>query len=315
MRNILNLKHFSTVHQPDLIFLSEPQIYQNDVELAMKYLIGEYNYSLNSEDVLDPDLPLIKSKANGGTMLLWKQSLDPYISIHPVSSTSILPIIFSPPDSPTSIHVSVYLPTHGQDSRFVEDLATLLVCLDDLHDVHPEAPIFIRGDFNVSDRNLKRTELFDNFCTNLNLTQVLFSHKSYHHFTGNGKSDSNLDKLLFSKSLNTSESLKVILCKLSNPAVDSHHDVIISSFNLPLVEQKVASSRNVVAPKIENHRTKVFWSDSGIEGYQDLVVPELERIQQLWSSDSSSKTPPPSSASPPIGYSRRVQRSPIRQSN
>ena len=36
-----------------------------------------------------------------------------------------------------------------------------------------------------------------------------------------------------------------------------------------------------------NKRLKVFWSDSGIEEYQNIVVPHLLRLQDLWLSSSS----------------------------
>ena len=110
----------------------------------MQYFHGEYKYSLNSEDILDPDLPLSKSRAHGGTMILWKANLDPYITVHPVRSTAFLPVIFSPPNGPPSIHVAIYLPTHGKDISFVEDLSALVVCLDDLCDKLPDAAIYLR---------------------------------------------------------------------------------------------------------------------------------------------------------------------------
>ena len=287
-RNIHSLKHFANIHLPDLIFISEPQIYQNDIDLIMLHLRGEYNFSLNSDDKFDLDLPLVKSKANGGTMILWKLCHDPFITIHPVSTSSILPIIFNPPGSPISIHVSVYLPTHGQDSKFVEDLSTLVVCLDELLELFPEAPIFLRGDFNVNVRNIKRTDLLSHFCNDLDLTEAPIQHKTYHHFTGNGISDSNLDKLIFSKTLKHPESVERIYCKLEEPAIESHHDMIVSVFHLPAAPVSEASPDNIVAPKVENLRTKVIWSDDGIEKYQNIVVPELQRIQDLWFSPASS---------------------------
>ena len=79
-------------------------------------------------DLYDPELPLVKSKAYGGTMVLWKLCHDPFITVHHLTSSSFLPVIFSPPGSPVSVHVSIYLPTHGQDSRFMEDLSSLIVC-------------------------------------------------------------------------------------------------------------------------------------------------------------------------------------------
>jgi hypothetical protein len=62
-RNIYNLKHFITIHQPDLIFLSEPQIFQHDLDLLMMPLKGDYNFAVNSSDKFDPELPLVKSRS------------------------------------------------------------------------------------------------------------------------------------------------------------------------------------------------------------------------------------------------------------
>ena len=199
-RNFFNLKHFINIYSPDMIFISEPQAYQCDVVKAMQHLQGHYKYFLNSDDLRDPELPLVKSKAHGGTMALWKENLDPYISVHQVSSSSFLPIVFSPPDSIPSIHISVYLPTHGQDARFVDELAALMVCLDELRELYIEAPVFLRGDFNVNDRNVKRVNPLNTFCNDLNLVHVPINHSTYHHFTGNRNSDSNLHKLLFANS-------------------------------------------------------------------------------------------------------------------
>ena len=292
VRNIHNLRHFTILHKPDLIFISEPQIYQNDVELTMVHLRGEYNFALNSADNYDPELPLVKPRAFGGTMVLWKLCHEPSVSIHPVSSPSILPLIFSPPNNPVSIHISVYLPTHGQDNKFVEELASLVVCIQELSELFPGAPVFLRGDFNVNAKNIKRSALLTHFCKDLNLVETKLLHKTYHHFTGQGRSDSNLDKLLSSDDLDCKEKVLRIICKLDNPAIDSHHDMIISTFELPSLTSSVPPKDNIEAPKVENNRRKVIWSDEGVENYQNIVVPELERIQDLWfsSNSSSSKT-------------------------
>ena len=66
-RNIYNLKHFINIHLPDLVFISEPMIFQHDIDLDMMPLRGEYNFSVNSADKFDPELPLVRSRAHGGT--------------------------------------------------------------------------------------------------------------------------------------------------------------------------------------------------------------------------------------------------------
>ena len=69
-RNIFNLKYLVEIHQPDFIFLSEPQVFTHDADAVMEYLKGEYNYSINIADKYDHELPLIISRAQGGTMVL-----------------------------------------------------------------------------------------------------------------------------------------------------------------------------------------------------------------------------------------------------
>ena len=193
-RNLFNLKHFITMHSPDIILLSEPQIFNVDIDSQMRYLSGEYSFSLNSADKYDPELPLLKSRAHGGTMVLWKIDLDPFITVHPVTSTSFLPIIFQPPGSPCSIHICVYLPTLGQESKFIEEMAKLTITLDELEEKHPNAPVYVRGDFNVSQKNPSRTTLLNYFSNNHSLQEMALQHPTYHHFVGNGASDSFLDR-------------------------------------------------------------------------------------------------------------------------
>ena len=197
-RNKTNLHHFTITHCPDFIFLSEPNLYQCDLALNMNYFQGEYFAALNSEDLYDLELPLRKSKASGGTMILWKRCWDPFVSVVPVCSSSFLPVVFAPPNLPLSIHICVYLPTAGKEWEFVDNLSKLILCIEQLNDKHPEAIFYIRGDFNASSKNIARASLFNKFSADHKLSKVPIHHQTYHHFTGNGQSDSDLDQLLFS---------------------------------------------------------------------------------------------------------------------
>ena len=289
-RNVFNLKHFTDLYQPDLVFLSEPQIYSCDLAQTMKYLSGAYASSLNSADIYDPELPLVKSKANGGTMVLWKRRHDPHIKLYPVQTPAFLPVIFQPPGSAPSIHIAVYLPTLGRESEFIEELSKLSITVDELSETHPDAPIYLRGDFNVSKTNAKRTQLLDHFCSQHNLLQTLITKPTYHHFVGDGKSDSFLDRILFSGSAAHQEVLRTIECCLTNPLLKSHHDLLVSEFFIPDEEIEDSTDDNIVAPTIPNSRVKVIWSDDGIEEYQALVIPQLARIQEQWLSSPSRTT-------------------------
>ena len=70
--------------------------------------------------------------------------------------------------------------------------------------------------------------------------------------------------------------------------IDSHHDLIVSSCELPTSNDEVPdTTENIVAPIVSNDRCRVVWSDEGIEQYQQLVLPELARIQNLYLSNPS----------------------------
>ena len=194
-----------------------------------------------------------------------------------------MPLVFCPPGLPPSVHIAVYLPTAGQESRFLEELSNLSTVIDDILVIYPGALLYLRGDFNVSHTNVNRAALLDHFCTDHNLLKLSIPHNTYHHYLGDGQSDSNLDYILVSKSVPVKESLVKIHCKLSDPLVNSHHDLLVSTWSLPRQEPVLDdSSTNIVAPTVRNSHAKVIWTDEGIEEFQKFVSPHLSRIQQLW---------------------------------
>ena len=84
-------------YDPDFIFLSEPMLFQCDVGIEMSMFHGLYNSSLSSDDLFDECLPLKKSKCKGGTMIMWKKTLEQYTVLNPSPSSSFLSITYSPP--------------------------------------------------------------------------------------------------------------------------------------------------------------------------------------------------------------------------
>ena len=294
-RNIFNLIDFIAEYQPDLISLSEPQMFSCDLSRFVDYFNTKYTINLNSPDLFDPDLPLLKSKAWGGTMMLWKKSLDPFIVTHPCSTSAIQAIIFHPPRCKASVHICVYLPTSGRENEFVAELSKLSSILHELSLAYEDTPIYIRGDFNVNDNNVKRKSLFDFLLESFALKEVIISHKTYHHFMNLRRSDSNLDKIVCTDSTNMIEQVDKVICGLTNPAVSSSHDIILSSWSAiidPL--HNIASkqpNKTSSVPKIINNRQKTFWTNEGIVSYQQLILPQLARLQEFWhSSAPMSKT-------------------------
>ena len=266
-------------------------MFQSDLPAIVKYLKGEYTTALNSEDLHNPDLMLTSSKAKGGTCVMWKNDLDPYISVHISDSASFLPIVVDIPGWNPMIHLAMYLPTAGKDSEFCDDLARMRLSVEDLCVRFPSASVFIRGDSNSNKNNLKRNAVFNNFCLELGLTRVELHHPTYHHFLGDGVFDSEIDVLLFSSNEHVSEQLLHINCKLDDFRVDSHHDVLLSVCNVPpLLLPTVDKSKNIVAPKLENNRHKIIWSEESIEDYKSTVSTHLPRVREQWLNPSSPKS-------------------------
>ena len=240
-----------------------------------------YFSSLNSTDLYDQELPLRSSRSFGGTMVMWLREYDQFITLPPVSSPSLLPFIFHPPGMQLSIHVAIYLPTAGREEEYIEALAELDACINELREKYPDAPIFLRGDFNASLTNVSRSKLLEFFCSSQDLLPVDIPHPTYHHFLGNGTSDSHLDRIFHSHGLPIPEKLSMIHCKLNNPLIESHHDLLVSKVQLPHAELG-AHQGNVHAPRIENHRTKIKWTDAGIKAYNEAVTPLLKKVQDVW---------------------------------
>ena len=253
----------------------------------MDYLRGQYSSSLNSEDLYDLELPLTSSKAKGGTMVLWKHSLDPFITIHSTESSSFLPLVLCLPNSKPSIHITLYLPTRGKESQFLGEIANLKVALDDLIKEHKDPAIFLRGDANASSSNSKRYPLFNHFCSTYNLKLVDINHKTYHHFMGQGNSDSDLDVLLHSDHDYVCEHLAHVRCGQVDQLIDSHHDVLISTCTIPSYTSPSVQPPFHPAPRLENGHHRVAWTDKGIAEYEMIVSRLLPGIRHRWLFSSS----------------------------
>ena len=108
------------------------------------------------------------------------------------------------------------------------------------------------------------------------------------HFLGQGEFDSPLDVVLHVKHEQVTEVLLDIICKHQDPLIQSHHDLIISSVSLPR-STKIADDNHklVRAPRVDNTRVKIFWTDEGIENYKEAVADNLTRLRNTWCQPSS----------------------------
>ena len=280
-RNIFSLQHYISQFKPSLIFLSEPLIFSCDVSTVLKSTLPTYKFHLNSEDLFDSALPLERARAKGGTLVLWPSDLDPFITILPAPSASILPCKVCLPGLLTSYHICIYLPTAGLNDDFVSTLAALDVVLQDIYTKHDgQCPVFIRGDANSSSKNAFRAPLLEHFMQKHELQRVHIGHPTYHHFLGGGQFDSDLDVLLFTSVSGAAEEIDQIICKHDSPLIDSSHDLLISSFTLPPSQEVMKKQPSLTAPRVENKRIKVIWSEEGIAAYKTTVGLSLSTLRE-----------------------------------
>ena len=241
------------------MLLSEPQLFQCDVALALSPLIPTYRYHLNSEDKFYPELALEQRQAHGGTLALWHSALDPFISILPTTSPAVLPLLLSIPGISPSVHVGIYLPTSGREEDFVVALAALTAVLETVSDEHHGVPVYVRGDANINPSHLPRVQLFSNLVSQFNLHNLPLHHPTHHHFIGDGDYDTQLDVLLFTGSPGQAESLHSVVCGKENPLISSHHDMVVSEFHCSSVSFNPPPPA-IIAPRVPNTRVKVIWN-------------------------------------------------------
>ena len=255
----------------------------------MKYFKGEYSASLNSEDLHNQELSLTSSRSKGGSMVFWKKDLDPYISLNIPDTTAFLSVRVDIPGFIPMFHLAIYLPTAGKDSEFLSDLASMRIFIERVQHEHPAAAVFVRGDCNASQKNTSRHIIFSDFCSNLDLIRVQLHHNTYHHFMGQGRSDSELDVILYSNRPGIHEKLVTICCKHDNPEVDSHHDLLLSVSSIPPSPTSPApdTSNNIVAPKLEHSRYKIIWTEGSLLEYETIVSSHLARLRESWLNSSS----------------------------
>ena len=243
----------------------------------------------NSEDLLDPELPFKKSRAKGGSMVIWKKWMDPYVTPYlNHNSSGFQAVILSLPNCQVSIHVAVYLPTSGKDQEFTSQLTDLSATLAQLAETYPDAPMYLRGDFNVNSNNSTRVIQLESFKRNFNFFAVKIAHKTYHHFVGHGNQDSSIDLLLYTANAFNGEQLLKVLCKYKEPEINSHHDLIISSCEMPRKAEIFESPQNLhPAPRITIDRAKVLWTDEGRSEYETLVSQNARSLCDFWYDPSS----------------------------
>ena len=216
-----------------------------------------------------------------------------------VLSPSFNVILLNCPGFPATAHINIYLPTAGRDADYISDLSKLDNTLDEIAEEYDDPVVIIRGDANASipvRLSNSRDTLFQYFCKRMGLKAVPTNHKTYHHFTGHGASDSAIDVILHKhSSRNISENIEEIICSKEDPRVDSKHDIIVSKFLLPYTGIP-NSTQAKKPPSIPNTKHRIVWSDEGVLEYRNLLSSALQNIQENWKNPAS-----------PVSYSVLLQ--------
>ena len=146
----------------------------------------------------------------------------------------------------------------------------------------------MRGDCNSSKTNSRRNKLFSNFCDELGLQRVPLHHHTYHHFLGDGASDSELDVILFPSTKDVHEELVKIACKHTDHKVDSHHDLLLTACSVPATPcQPLDQAKNLKAPRLVNDKHRIIWSEDTLPMYQGVLSSYLPHVRRQWLDPSS----------------------------
>ena len=196
------------------------------------------------------------------TLTAWKAELDPFVTVMKTKSSRILPVLLELPGFQPTVHINIYLPTSGRDKEYFDELTNLQVTIEEVIELYPTSLVCIRGDanasFTVRNKN-KRDEIFRNFCEENFLKSLPLKPHTYHHFMGEGISESSIDVLLSSSiscdgipSPNDETLIKIMCCKEDSRIFNSHHDAILSSFETKYLESPIQDDILDV-PFMENH--------------------------------------------------------------
>ena len=266
-------------------------MFTTTIDQCLLYVRHEYEFHLNTKEVNEPLLSFYKNRCAGGTLVLWRKHLDPYITVLPTESPAILPISLSIPGVSPSIHTCIYLPTHGRDNDFLQEISNLKCFLHTISAQHSDHTVCLRGDKNANKKNTTRCNLITNIFTEFSINEVYIEHPTYHHFVGNGLFDSNIDTIALTNQFGAFETIDQIICRVDHPEIGSHHDVILSTFHIP--EKPIPQTEITIqaAPRTTYTSPIIQWTRDGEEAYQQIVSDQLKELRSLWhESDSKALT-------------------------
>ena len=82
------------------------------------------------------------------------------------------------------------------------------------------------------------------------------------------------------------EEIKDVYCKSHYPIINSHHDVIVSAFNLPMIPVEAPTTK-FKATTVPNEIKRIIWAEESLSDYCALVATNLTDLRDRWSLPSS----------------------------
>ena len=246
----------------------------------MNQLFHDYSIHISTPDMFTPPEDLLCNIDHSwhGSAIMWHASLDSNITTLKTSNDrfSSLKIIS---ENEKFIAISVYFPTSGKDSEFLE-------CVSDLVNFVSEnrkenETILIGTDSNCSEKSsLRRIKAFDSLCRELKLVKASTSRPTFHHH--NGSSESNIDCFLISEEYSSKLSSILSLCTLDTPDNLSSHDPVTALLEIP-VSTGCDQGTDYGHTFTDFTQQRIVWDVDNLQNYQHTAATALAEYEEIFS--------------------------------
>ena len=275
----LNIENFNT----NKVLLSQ-LLQKNDIVCIQEHWLFSFEKSVLEEfaqscgfltmikcsDENEPIGPKLRPRGKGGVCVMWKSGLDEVINQQPDGGERFAVIeVFG-----SLCIINVYLTARGtpnSDTEFQEQLAEITEIITKFRTTHE---IILLGDLNASlhrNKNIKRDQIFRNFCKSLQLCNPLEGNPVQTFFHNNQKDTSQIDYILASKT-NIVNNLFVVH---RDPTNTSSHDPVCAELTVlrkDSLQMQTAVENSVLDA---NSAPKICWKDVDTTKYSEQVSVKL----------------------------------------
>jgi len=216
----------------DTYLLQEHWLFDCQLHLLQE-LHHNYNGTGKAVDTYDPIAPYLMPRGHGGVAIMWKKTMDNFITPLTVGNERIQCVELS--GKKNVILISVYLPCKGSDNH----LTKLKECIDLLHEIMEtyknSHQIVIGGDFNeniINGTNSQRRQYITDFMSDHRLAT---DNVGLTYFHPSGHASSAIDYILYQEQYSQE---KTKIQKLKVIANVSDHSPILLSYKFANIRNK-----------------------------------------------------------------------------